>query len=272
VHSGESYFDAAKRELQEEAGVPAEDLEYLGTFWFERDYSGRKERERFEVYRARYRASMGPICLNEEQVNELWLSEDELMALYAREPEKVSAPLAMTCKWILGFKGESSNPPVSSFQKGGEKKLTIYFGCAMLGGYPNVFRETLAEFPNLIRSLGHELASDHQTRPGVIEAEAGLNPTYIHDRDYEWLSGSDAGIFEISNPSLGVGAEISDMLHLGKPVLLLYEEGLEAHVSAYTRGKSGSKYVKGPVVCRAYRDMAEARAVIEEFIATIART
>ncbi len=145
-------------------------------------------------------------------------------------------------------------------------KPRIFFGCAMLGGYPNVSREVLAEFPGIIRSLGYELISDHQTRPGVIEEEASMDPAYIHDRDYAWLMEADGGVFEISNPSLGVGGEISDLIHLGKPVLLLYREGLEARVSAYTCGKCNSRYVKSPVVCQPYPGLAGARARIEEFV------
>ena len=146
--------------------------------------------------------------------------------------------------------------------------MKIYFGCAMLGGYPYISLAVLVQFPQSIRSLSCELVSDHQTRPGVVEAETKLDPAYIHDRDYSWLLESDAGIFEISNPSLGVGSEISDMIHVGKPVLLLYREGLEAKVSAYIRGKCGSKYVDSLVVCRPYRDMPAAGEHISEFLRT----
>ncbi|MFA4835133.1 MAG: hypothetical protein WC749_03545 [Dehalococcoidia bacterium] len=146
------------------------------------------------------------------------------------------------------------------------EKPIIYFGCSMLGGCPHVSREELAEFPGLIRSLGCELASDHQTQPGVIEAEACLDPTYIHDRDFVWLLESHAGVFETSNPSLGVGGEISDMIHMGKPVLLLYQEKMANQISAYIRGKSGSKFVRSAVVCQPYKDMATAREIIDEFI------
>ena len=76
---------------------------------------------------------------------------------------------------------------------GQARKPKIFFGCAMLGGYPNVSREVLAGFPVAIRNLGYELISDHQTRPGVIEEEASMDPAYIHDRDYAWLTEADAG-------------------------------------------------------------------------------
>ena len=147
------------------------------------------------------------------------------------------------------------------------QKVTVYFGCSMLGGYANVRREDLAEFPKVILELGHRLATDHQTQPGIIEKEALLEQAYIHDRDYRWMMESDLGVFEISNPSLGVGGEISDMIHMGKPVLLLFKKGLEKKVSAYPLGKNGSRFVTSPVECAAYGDMNEAREQIRRFVA-----
>ena len=82
-----------------------------------------------------------------------------------------------------------------------------------------------------------------------MEREAKSGPLFIHARDYQWLLDSDVGVFEISHPSLGVGSEISDMIHAGKPVLMLFKRGLENKVSAYLRGKVGSKYVTDRVPC-----------------------
>ena len=106
VLSAESYVDAARRELLEETGLPADALEYLGSFWFEKEYSSRTEKERFHVYRATYRGSMGPVKLNEEQVDEQWLNHGELEAIYRKQRESISAPLLMTCKHIFGFENE----------------------------------------------------------------------------------------------------------------------------------------------------------------------
>jgi isopentenyldiphosphate isomerase len=108
VLSGESYENSARRELQEETGLTAEKIDYLGAFWFEKDYPSRIERENFHVFRVAYRRSMGPVRLNEEQVNEQWITEAELAALYRDKPESVSAPLLMTCERILGFENRSS--------------------------------------------------------------------------------------------------------------------------------------------------------------------
>lgn len=99
-----------------------------------------------------------------------------------------------------------------------------------------------------------------------MEREAKSGPLFIHARDYQWLLDSDVGVFEISHPSLGVGSEISDMIHAGKPVLMLFKRGLENKVSAYLRGKVGSKYVTCPIECHAYMDLSEAGGRIRTFI------
>jgi 8-oxo-dGTP pyrophosphatase MutT (NUDIX family) len=101
VLSAESYLDCAKRELFEETGLEPGNFKYLGTFWFEKDYPARKERERFEVYRAIYNDGMGRVKLNEEQVNERWLSLDELKSIYKTRGEDLSSPLQMTCQYIF---------------------------------------------------------------------------------------------------------------------------------------------------------------------------
>jgi 8-oxo-dGTP pyrophosphatase MutT (NUDIX family) len=106
VLSGESYLDSALRELQEETGLIADNLNYLGAFWFEKEYPSRIEKENFHVYRATYRRDMGSVRLNEEQVNEQWLTKEELEAIYRDKRETISAPLLVTCKHILGFGNE----------------------------------------------------------------------------------------------------------------------------------------------------------------------
>src|SRR5512139_9469 len=107
------------------------------------------------------------------------------------------------------------------------REIVVYFGCSMLGGYALVSKEDITGFPKLIQELGYRLASEHQLQPGVLEREAKLEPASIHDRDYQWLLDSDVGVFEISNPSLGVGSEVSDMICARKSVLLLFKQGLE---------------------------------------------
>lgn len=142
----------------------------------------------------------------------------------------------------------------------------VFFGCAMRGGHNVVSREDLAKFPDIIEGLGYQLASRHQTQAGIIGQENKLTKTHIHDRDYRWEKESDVGVFEISNPSLGVGGEISDMVHLGKPVLCLFERGLEDSVSAYVQGMMGSQYVPTPFEFYAYQSLQDAREKIKQFV------
>lgn len=146
--------------------------------------------------------------------------------------------------------------------------VKIFFGCSMRGGFHQVSQDDLRKLGDAMEAMGYSLVSRHQTSPSFTKDEAPLANTQIHDRDYEWLMAAEVGIFEISNPSLGVGGEISDCAHLGKPVLCLYKSGLAQAVSAYTMGKEGSQYVKAPFHCRAYGSLAEAEQIIKTFVET----
>ena len=141
----------------------------------------------------------------------------------------------------------------------------VFFGCSMRGGYANAGREELLKLRDIIEQLGHELISNHQLREKIIRKEIKLATEEIHDRDFEWLKDADVGIFEISNPSLGVGSEISDMVHLGKPILCLFKKKLGDSVSAYIRGKQGSKFVKTAFEHHGYGTLAEAKDFIKAF-------
>ena len=135
----------------------------------------------------------------------------------------------------------------------------VFFSCSMRGGYSRVKQAELREIPDIIEELGLELISRHQTQVNFLERESRLTEQQIHDRDYRWLEEADLVIAEITNPSLGVGAEIADAVHLKIPVLAVYKREYENQISAYIRGKTG-------VVCRAYSDHGELKEVIQEFV------
>lgn len=144
--------------------------------------------------------------------------------------------------------------------------VEVYFGCSMRGGFKGVPQDELRKIQQSIKELGHSLVTEHQTSPTFEKEESVYTNTYIHDRDYGYLLKAEIGIFEISNPSSGVGGEISDMTHLGKPVFCLFKKGLEQVVSAYIQGKRGSKYVKTIFECYAYKSIEDAKNKIKEFI------
>jgi len=129
----------------------------------------------------------------------------------------------------------------------------------MRGGYSRVAQEELRKIPDIIEALELVLISRHQTSENFMENESKLTEQEIHDRDYRWLKEADLVIAEITNPSLGVGAEIADAVNLGIPVLCVYKTEYEHQISAYIRGKAG-------VVCREYSDYDELKEVIKEFV------
>ena len=135
----------------------------------------------------------------------------------------------------------------------------VFFSCSMRGGYERVAQEELRKIPDIIEDLGLVVISRHQTSENFMEIESQLTDKEIHDRDYRWLKETDLVIAEITNPSLGVGAEIADAVNLGNPVLCVYKREYEDVMSAYIRGKTG-------VVCKAYTDHKELREIIREFV------
>jgi nucleoside 2-deoxyribosyltransferase len=130
----------------------------------------------------------------------------------------------------------------------------VFFSCSMRGGFGKLAQEELRKIPDILEEQGMTVISRHQTREKFMESESRLTDSEIHDRDYAWLKEADIVIAEITNPSLGVGAEIADAVNLGIPVLCEYEQ----QISAYVRGKAG-------VVCKAYSGCEELKTVISGF-------
>jgi nucleoside 2-deoxyribosyltransferase len=135
----------------------------------------------------------------------------------------------------------------------------VFFSCSMRGGFGRLAQEELRRIPDIIEELGLVVISRHQTSERFMENESQLTDKAIHDRDYGWLKDADMVIAEITNPSLGVGAEIADAVNLGIPVLCVYKSDYEDQISAYIRGKAG-------VVCRAYTTDEELKDVIRGFM------
>lgn len=141
-------------------------------------------------------------------------------------------------------------------------KKKVFFACSMRGGQNVVSQDFLRQIPEALEGLDIELMSKHQTQAGIIGKEDELTPSQIYTRDFEWLFGADAVIAEISNPSLGVGGEISDAASFGKPILALYHMP-EKQVSAYIRGKL-DVYPKGR---RAqYEGLEDLKETVREFM------
>lgn len=144
-------------------------------------------------------------------------------------------------------------------------KKKAFFGCSMRGGFPYVSREFLQQIPKALENIGLELMSNHQTQEGILDKENQRTTVEIHDRDYAWLEGCEITVFEISNPSDGVGGEIADAVYLDKPILGLYQRP-ESEISAYTRGKI-EKHSKGRHA--QYKDLDDLKRITNEFVDSI---
>jgi 2'-deoxynucleoside 5'-phosphate N-hydrolase len=134
-------------------------------------------------------------------------------------------------------------------------KMKIYFAGSIMGG-----RENLAVFEYIVeflKSLGHEVPSEHVARPRVLVEESALTAKEIYERDVAWICSSGAMVAEISTPSLGVGYEIATALHQGKPVLCLHRTGLAI-----------SKMITGNdlVILRTYAEIPELEGHLLDFL------
>lgn len=81
VHAGESYFDAAKRELVEEAGIEA-DLKFVARDQFVWSSAGRDHKKFLSIFVAE---SEGPFLLNPDEVEKVeFFDPEEILQIAAR--------------------------------------------------------------------------------------------------------------------------------------------------------------------------------------------
>ena len=102
--------------------------------------------------------------------------------------------------------------------------MNIYFGGSIAGG--RMYLVTYQKIVAYLKSLGHQVLTEHVVKPDVLEWEMNFTPQHIYQRDIDWLMKCDAVVAEVSNPSLGVGYEICFALRINKPVLCLFREGI----------------------------------------------
>jgi nucleoside 2-deoxyribosyltransferase len=74
------------------------------------------------------------------------------------------------------------------------------------------------------------------------EWREGVQASDIYARDLRWLADCDLVIADVSVPSLGVGVEIAEAQHLGKPVWCLCREDVE--LSAMVAGNRTLRIIR----------------------------
>lgn len=128
----------------------------------------------------------------------------------------------------------------------------------MRGGHKRVSIDELRKIVEIIELSGFELVTKHQIDKDTFNIQKKMTLRQIHDRDIEFIKEADIIVAEISNPSLGVGAEVADAVYMKKPVLCFYKEDLGSSISGYLRGKPG-------VECFEYSSLGELKARLFEF-------
>jgi 2'-deoxynucleoside 5'-phosphate N-hydrolase len=136
--------------------------------------------------------------------------------------------------------------------------MQVYFAGAIPGGRELV--STTQSIVNRLKSMGHLVPTEHVASPTVLEDERRLSPSFVYKRDFDWISGSEALIAEVSLTSLGVGYEIACALHAGKPVLCLHRAGGTVSKMISGNPSPGLRVVS-------YADNAELEQHLDSFIA-----
>lgn len=89
VDEGETYEEAARRELFEEIGIKNHDLEEIDHYYWEGSFEGRKLNRFNKVYKCR--VSKTPKNLEKEEVTEVrWLTVEEVKRLVKENASQVS--------------------------------------------------------------------------------------------------------------------------------------------------------------------------------------
>lgn len=115
--------------------------------------------------------------------------------------------------------------------------LKIYFAGSIRGA--DADRET---YLKIIKELKKRyiVLTEHVGNGEMLKNEARLTDEEIESRDMKWIREADFVIAEVTSPSHGVGIEISEAKHLGKPVLCIYRinEGEIKKISAMIAGNN----------------------------------
>lgn len=110
--------------------------------------------------------------------------------------------------------------------------LDIYFGAKVTGGNQNKANcrkivDVLSKYGNILTM--HLLLDDVESFEREYERQNPGDNAFL--RDKRWLRQAMCGVFEVSEPSTGVGYEICDLINQGKPSLCLYHK--DAKVSRF---------------------------------------
>ena len=134
--------------------------------------------------------------------------------------------------------------------------MKVYFACSIRGGRADAeYYAKLVEHIKKKATVLSEIFVDNKLTAGGMD-----KPSHdIWKTDTNWISEADVIIAEVTNPSLGVGYEISLAESLNKPILALFRDDSNKKLSAMIDGSPKTKVVN-------YKTLEEARKAIDQFL------
>lgn len=132
--------------------------------------------------------------------------------------------------------------------------MTIYFAGSIRGGRDDQGR--YAEIIALLRDYG-TVVTEHVGDAGLTLGGENAPDCDIHDRDIDWLRGSDVVVAEVTAPSLGVGYEVGRAFEWGKRIICLYRPASERKLSGMIAGCPG-------VTVFEYQQVSELRKIFDD--------
>ncbi len=128
------------------------------------------------------------------------------------------------------------------------RRLKVYFAASVRGAGRDV--EAIKRAIDTIEEMGHVPLTAHLARGGE-----DLSDEEVYRRDMSLLKEADLLIAEVTFPSLGVGFEICEALHLKKPIFLVAREGVKV-----------SKLVAGVAEVRRYSTLEGLSEIIRDIL------
>jgi nucleoside 2-deoxyribosyltransferase len=114
-----------------------------------------------------------------------------------------------------------------------------------------------------LQAQGHFVLTQHLLDPIQLNQERARPRPFIFQRDLRWLKESDFFVAEVSLPSTGIGYEICQALHLGKPMICLAQGN--RFVSAMVEGNPAVNLIR-------YRSSEEVRQRLRTWLASLAKS
>jgi len=144
--------------------------------------------------------------------------------------------------------------------------MKVFLGYSIKGDYELISSEKIKNINKIIDELNLEIIPKQNADAHKIAYENDKDKTLMHDQEHQKLIETDFAIFEISNPGITIGSQISDLIHMKTPILCLYRNDLYNIVPRYILGKENSKYVDSPFIVSGYENEEEISRIIEEFV------